>query len=197
MGLFAFSGAGFNTSDVEQDYSSFRIMAWALMAQRLCMFVQYGAVLWSARKYRAAMLPIACTTALMFSTAMIFIGLIFAFPKGINTHADIALYVKVPCCESQAKCFRYIVSFGEAVLVVVLSCTFRTVGYRHTNLVERVGLLTLIILGEGAIGVIRSIATALITTTILTRTMILLSFSGLLVLVRTSSAYHEHVLSCL
>ena len=91
MGLFAFSGAGFNTSDFEQDYPSFRIMAWALMTQRVCMFVQYGAVLWSVRKYRAAMLPIACTTALMFSTAMIFVGLIFAFPEGKNTHADVAL----------------------------------------------------------------------------------------------------------
>jgi hypothetical protein len=42
--------------------------------------------------------------------------------------------------------------------VVVISCIWRIVSFKHTHLVERVGLLTLIIMGEGIIGMSKSVS---------------------------------------
>lgn len=49
----------------------------------------------------------------------------------------------------------------EAIAIIAISCVWRVVSFRHTHLVERVGLLTLIIMGEGIIGMTKSVATIL------------------------------------
>ena len=84
-------------------------------------------------------------------------------------------------------------SIVETVVIVVISCIFRTISFRSTNLVERVGLLTLIILGEGVIGVIRAIATTLINTFNITNSMAALGFGGLVLLVMSISRHPTSV----
>ena len=49
----------------------------------------------------------------------------------------------------------------EALAVISVSCYWRVVSFRHTHLVERIGLLTLIIMGEGIIGMTKSVSTIL------------------------------------
>jgi hypothetical protein len=49
----------------------------------------------------------------------------------------------------------------EALAVIAFSCYWRVVSFRHTHLVERIGLLTLIIMGEGIIGMTKSVSTIL------------------------------------
>lgn len=49
----------------------------------------------------------------------------------------------------------------EALAVITISCIWRVVSFKHTHLVERVGLLTLIIMGEGIIGLSKSVSTIL------------------------------------
>jgi low temperature requirement protein LtrA len=49
----------------------------------------------------------------------------------------------------------------EAFAVIAISCIWRVVSFKHTHLVERVGLLTLIIMGEGIIGMTENVATIL------------------------------------
>lgn len=53
---------------------------------------------------------------------------------------------------------RYIVCFVEAIVVVIVSSTWRVLSFKRTHLVERIGLLTLIIMGEGIIGLTKSVA---------------------------------------
>lgn len=49
----------------------------------------------------------------------------------------------------------------EALAVISVSCCWRSISFRYTHLVERVGLLTLIIMGEGIIGLTKSVSTIL------------------------------------
>src|SRR5271163_3697847 len=56
---------------------------------------------------------------------------------------------------------RYVVVCVEAFAVIAVSCVWRVVSFKHTHLVERVGLLTLIIMGEGIIGMTGSVSTIL------------------------------------
>jgi low temperature requirement protein LtrA len=58
-------------------------------------------------------------------------------------------------------CGRYVVVIFEALAMVAISCVWRVVSFRHTHLVERIGLLTLIIMGEGIIGLATSVSTIL------------------------------------
>lgn len=46
----------------------------------------------------------------------------------------------------------------EGLLIFLIAITWRIVSFKYTHLVERLQLLTLIIIGEGIIGVVKSIA---------------------------------------
>jgi low temperature requirement protein LtrA len=46
----------------------------------------------------------------------------------------------------------------EAIVVVIISSLWRVLSFKHAHLVERIGLLTLIILGEGILGLTKSVA---------------------------------------
>ena len=45
--------------------------------------------------------------------------------------------------------------------MIAISCYRRVVSFKHTHLVDRIGLLTLIIMGEGIIGMTGSVSTIL------------------------------------
>lgn len=51
----------------------------------------------------------------------------------------------------------YIALVIEAVAVVGVSMRWRLLSFKHTHLTKRMGLLTLIILGEGIIGVTKTV----------------------------------------
>jgi low temperature requirement protein LtrA len=46
----------------------------------------------------------------------------------------------------------------EGLVVLLVAMTWRIVSFKHTHIVERLQLLTLIIVGEGIIGMIKSVA---------------------------------------
>jgi low temperature requirement protein LtrA len=49
----------------------------------------------------------------------------------------------------------------EAISIITVSCVWRVISFKHTHLVERIGLLTLIVMGEGVIGLTTSVSTIL------------------------------------
>jgi low temperature requirement protein LtrA len=51
----------------------------------------------------------------------------------------------------------YVVIMIESVGIVAISCCWRMLSFKKTHLVERMGLLTLIVIGEGAIGVTKTV----------------------------------------
>ena len=52
----------------------------------------------------------------------------------------------------------YAVAFLEAVGVVTISCAWRMLSFKKTHLMERMSLLTIIVIGEGAIGVTKTVS---------------------------------------
>lgn len=52
----------------------------------------------------------------------------------------------------------YVIAISETIVTTVVSCCLRVISFKGTHLVQRMSLLTLIILGEGVIGLTKSIA---------------------------------------
>jgi low temperature requirement protein LtrA len=52
----------------------------------------------------------------------------------------------------------WVIMILEAFIIIAVSCTWRSLSFKATHLVERMGLLTLIVIGEGAIGVTKTIS---------------------------------------
>lgn len=51
----------------------------------------------------------------------------------------------------------YVIAAAEMIANIAISSTWKVVSFKHTHLVERMSLLTLYILGEGVIDVLKSI----------------------------------------
>jgi|TARA_R110002003_G_scaffold42_14_gene3169 low temperature requirement protein LtrA len=53
---------------------------------------------------------------------------------------------------------RVVISIAEGLLIFLIAIVWRIVSFKYTHLVERLQLLTLIIIGEGIIGMVKSVA---------------------------------------
>ena len=54
--------------------------------------------------------------------------------------------------------YRVTISIIEGLAVLLIAMTWRIVSFKYTHIVERLQLLSLIIIGEGIIGMIKSVA---------------------------------------
>lgn len=69
----------------------------------------------------------------------------------------------IPSYKSGAKAptALYMVFYGvmiaEAIITITISCCWRMLSFKKTHLMERMSLLTIIVIGEGAIGVTKTI----------------------------------------
>lgn len=52
----------------------------------------------------------------------------------------------------------YVVMVLEAIAVIAISCFWRMLSFKKTHLMERMSLLTIIVIGEGAIGVTKTVS---------------------------------------
>ncbi len=157
---FAVAGPLFDTGKEGYVPVCFRSLSLILMASRFFLVMQYAMVLWYVKEYPKTIVPLALIMAMLFTSAMVFLGLFFAFTDQGSNHAYIGWYVDSPLSHiaSSLTSHRYIVCFIEAIVVVIVSSIWRVLSFKHTHLVERIGLLTLIIMGEGIIGLTKSVA---------------------------------------
>jgi len=81
---------------------------------------------------------------------------------------------------------RYILAAFEALAVIAISCVWRVVSFKYTHLVERIGLLTLIIMGEGIIGMTKSVSVIVKNSNVIGSNLIGTIVSAVLVIVRLS-----------
>ena len=51
----------------------------------------------------------------------------------------------------------YAVMIAEGIIVITISCFWRMLSFKKTHLMERMSLLTIIVIGEGAIGVTKTV----------------------------------------
>jgi low temperature requirement protein LtrA len=143
----ALVGSQFNpTSKNKGDNTNFRIMCYVLVISRGLLTIQYMVVLfytWKA-KYSKLLLPLGLMVGIYAVATAIFAGMTPAFKKGTQGHTRVYLV-------------WYAVMFIEAILIVGISCFWRMLSFKKTHLMERMSLLTIIVIGEGAIGVTKTV----------------------------------------
>lgn len=144
---FAITGPGYNTDwssqqDVANSIQAFRALSLILMASRLILTFQYGVAFLQLRTYKNAIIPMTAHMAVLFSSAMLFLGMSFAFTKTSSENVLIGWYLIVAL---------------EALAISIISGTVPFLSFKATVIVERLGLLTLIVIGEGIIGMCEAI----------------------------------------
>ncbi|KAH8812164.1 bacterial low temperature requirement A protein-domain-containing protein [Xylogone sp. PMI_703] len=126
-----------------ENWNSFQQLSLILMASRFVLFAQYGFTLLFTWRYRKTRLPLLIVMASLFIAAIIYLGLSFVFSTKATIHAYIGWYV---------------VSICEVGINIAVAGKWQIVSFDKTHLVERMTCLTLIVLGEGVIGLTGRIA---------------------------------------
>ncbi|KIV91713.1 hypothetical protein, variant [Exophiala mesophila] len=144
---FAVVGAIYDTTHLVENIKGFRAMCLVLMTSRLILALQYGVILWFVRRYNHTWLPLLSTMGVLFLAAMGYLGTYWGFDVDDFTSTAPHTYYA-----------WYGIAVAEAAAVITISSIWRVVSFKRTHLVERVGLLTLIIMGEGIIGVAKSVS---------------------------------------
>lgn len=138
MVTFAVVGTKFNPSATDgSNYTTLRQLSLIMIVSRLILVLQYGSILFWVKGHKKILPPVLTTMAAFTIGALITLGIFFTFKtNGQGRRAYMGWYF---------------VSVSEAILVFVSSSVWRSISFKRTNLNERCGLLTLIILGEGII----------------------------------------------
>jgi len=138
----AVQGTGYNVDEFSTYASAFKNLSLILMVSRLVLTLQYAAACWCLWEYRKARLPLLAHSATMFLSAMTFLGLSFGFVRASGIYTLAGWYVLVSV---------------ETGIVLFISAKANFLNFRRTNIIERLGLLTLIILGEGIMGMAEAV----------------------------------------
>lgn len=139
---FAVCGAIYDTKNIRENVKAFRAMSLLLMVSRLALAGQYAVVWLYVRKYKKTTAPLLSTIATLLLSSMGFLGTYFGFDFG-NVDSFPIQHDGPPTYIAW-----YVLVCVEALVVIIIACIWRVVSFKHTHLVERVGLLTLIIMGN-------------------------------------------------
>lgn len=156
MTSFVGLDAVYDTIDEGGTSRAFQGLALVLMLFRFILMVQYGTVLYFVPGFHKTLVPLLLMMVTYLLTGIAFLAT-YLSDRGVNLdglEGTIHVYA------------WYIILAVEVVAVVLISSIWRVLSFKHTHLVERVGLLTLIIIGEGIIGLLKSLAYVISGTTI-------------------------------
>ncbi|KXT11343.1 hypothetical protein AC579_9461 [Pseudocercospora musae] len=135
------SGDGDNET-LEASTAYLKGLTLVLMISRLVLVAQYVQNMYFALDYKKVKVPMTIIAGTYLAAAMIYLGLFWTFHGDqTDNHSYIAWYV---------------IAVAEAIIVTGVSMIWRSLSFQGTHLHERMSLLTLIILGEGAIGIAKS-----------------------------------------
>ncbi|KAK9234927.1 hypothetical protein V1525DRAFT_458995 [Lipomyces kononenkoae] len=150
---FAITGPEFSavwepgTSDAQAALEIYQVLTLILMASRIILTVQYIAVYYWLKDYPKVHFPLMVHIITSVCASVLFFGLFWSFNyTSNNTGRGIIGW--------------YFTFAAEASAILFVSGRVRFMSFRHTPMVERLGLLTLIILGEGVIGLCEAISKA-------------------------------------
>ncbi|KAF7186837.1 hypothetical protein HII31_11797 [Pseudocercospora fuligena] len=144
---FAACGPQFNTNDIRNEYGDliggdpYRGVSLVLMATRLILVCQYLMTIVFLRKEKASRIPLATLAAIYGFAAIVYFGLFWSFKldsKVVGNYSWVGFYV---------------IGAFETILVTMLSSLWPVLSPKSGQVIQRMGLLTLIILGLGAIAI--------------------------------------------
>ncbi|EWC46848.1 hypothetical protein DRE_03860 [Drechslerella stenobrocha 248] len=124
-----------------KNWESFKNLSLLLFASRFAIAIQYFVVWWTVRQYPKTKMPLLLMSILMAVSMLFFLGLAFSFRPDGNVKGYIGWYVILAL---------------ETMSVLAISLKWKVVGFKGTHLIQRMGLLTLIVMGEGIIGLCRA-----------------------------------------
>ncbi|KAF2121284.1 bacterial low temperature requirement A protein-domain-containing protein [Lophiotrema nucula] len=126
----------------------YRLLCCILLISRFWLGLQYlvTTVLCSTQKVRhlRLTLPLALNTTVFMLAAAIYGSLVTGFQDGKNSLTGVITAL-------------YVLFFVELAGPLTISCVWRRVSFKATHIGERLGLLGLIIIGEGVIGTTKTI----------------------------------------
>ncbi|KAF2821170.1 hypothetical protein CC86DRAFT_303518 [Ophiobolus disseminans] len=141
---FVFAGPVFDKYSNSHDAMSYKNFAIALVVSRAAIAIQYAVVMWQGRMFRQTLVPLGLST-LVHAVAAVGYGITVAlFPMG-----EVGLEEQITWV---------IIAIVEGLFIFLIAIVWRIVSFKYTHLVERLQLLTLIIIGEGIIGMVKSVA---------------------------------------
>jgi low temperature requirement protein LtrA len=146
---FAVIGPQWKPGQEIADYKIYKAFGLMLMVSRLTLFCQYGVTLLYTKKYKKTVVPLAMVMASTLLAAVLYGVLTPTFPKNV--------FNAMPQ-KSNVYIAWYVIALSETILTVVVSCVWRIISFKGTHMVQRMSLLTLIILGEGIIVICKSIS---------------------------------------
>ncbi|KAJ0421097.1 nineteen complex-related protein 2-domain-containing protein [Aspergillus carlsbadensis] len=140
---FASAGTRFSTRVRDENVWAFQSLSFILGGSRLLLAIQYTVSIMLIRKrIRSSAKGLCVIAGALVVSSLIYFGLFFAFGE-----------------ENSARSYIWTVWFAlswvEMWTVVATSCLTPGIGFQDTHLNVRMGLLTLIIIGEGVISVTR------------------------------------------
>ena len=139
---FALVGSHFAPGTVDGNNTSFRILCYTLVLSRLLFTIQYmvlGVFVGLARR-TDLFLPLFLNILTYVVAAGAYAALIPSFAEDKPVTASNGIYS-----------VWWIVMVVETFATIGISCFWRMLSFKKTHLVERMGLLTLIVIGEGAV----------------------------------------------
>lgn len=128
---------------VDQYAPAFQTLAIILAASRFVLALQYLVVLFHVRSYKKSKTPMGLI-ALIYIVSGVVYGLTYLGFSKDKPHG-------------YAYISWYVIAGFETILNVIVTSKYKVVSFKGTHLVQRMTLLTLIILGEGIIVVCKSI----------------------------------------
>ncbi|TID04097.1 hypothetical protein CH35J_002017 [Colletotrichum higginsianum] len=142
---FALVGSSFSPGTKEHNNANFQLLCNILFATRLLLVAQYSVALHFVRKKTKALnWPLSLTIVLFIFSGGAFYSMTPAFsPESGN---GLGIYY-----------VWYIILLIEIGITLGLSSIWKSLSFKHTHLTERMGLFTLVIIGEGAIGATKTI----------------------------------------
>jgi low temperature requirement protein LtrA len=149
---FAVIGPQWKPGQEIGDYKIYKAFSLMLMVSRLTLFCQYGVTLIYTKKYKKTIVPLGMVMASTLLAAILYGALTPTFPNIIDSEQGL-----IPQ-KSNVYIAWYVIALSETVLTVTVSCHWRIISFKGTHMVQRMSLLTLIILGEGIIVICKSIS---------------------------------------
>jgi hypothetical protein len=150
---FAVIGPQWKPGQEISDYKIYKSFGLMLMVSRLTLFCQYGVTLFYTKRYKKTIIPMGMIMASTLLAASLYGALTPTFPKEIFDAQGLELPQK-----SHVYIAWYIIAISETILTVTVSCHWRIISFKGTHMVQRMSLLTLIILGEGIIVICKSMS---------------------------------------
>ncbi|KAF2840879.1 hypothetical protein M501DRAFT_1014873 [Patellaria atrata CBS 101060] len=130
------------------DNEVFRTLCWTLLLSRLWLALQYLVVLvfaaFSRPRHSGLILPLSLSTGTFVIAGIVYGVLVAGLPPTSTHNGDVF------------GTWYGVIGF-EFLSTMIISCVWRKLSFKKTHIGERMGLLCLIIIGEGVIGLTKTV----------------------------------------